>query len=792
MSELSTSPSRLSAALDGRYRIERELGAGGMATVYLAEDIRHRRQVAIKVLRADLSATLGTERFLREIETTANLRHPHILPLYDSGDADGQLFYVMPLVEGESLGDRLEREKQLSVEDALRITREVADALFHAHARGVVHRDVKPDNILLEGGHAVVADFGIARAVREAGANSLTQTGTSIGTPTYMSPEQAAGEKEIDGRSDEYSLACVLFEMLAGQPPFTGTTVASLIYQHMASDAPPISVMRATVPAHVSAALSRALAKSPSDRFADVAQFAAALGPEGSAETSTRVVAARSRSRVPTWAIAAAAVIVMVVLAAFAWTRIGRAARGNASIAVLPFADLSPDHANAYLGDGIAEALINALANVSGLQVAARTSAFSFRNKAEDVREIGRQLGVAAVLEGSVQRSGDKLRVTAHLINTKDGLDAWSQSFDRPATDIFAVQDEVSRAVVSALQVKLATRSDSLGMVGGTHNAEAYDAYLLGRHAWGKRTAADLVAASKYFEAAIRADSNYAQAWSGLADSYVLFVPAEFNVPGINQDSILTLAERAARRAIGLAPQLGEAYTSLGAVMKHRFKWQEASDAYQRGVALSPRYPSAHLFYGYNLTVQNRPAAAIREFEVARQLDPLSHLIVASAGGGYVTVDSFIAAAPLLQRAEALTPNVQYALSTELVSEAVQGHFEAAAALYRRFGRATGMDSAVVGDVERGLRDPVRRSATVTGMMHTDAPNIVIALLRGMHRDDDAIAVVAGLTNDPRREHINAVGLFLALGPKLRANPKMQAALVQLGYPNPANGEAAR
>jgi serine/threonine-protein kinase len=268
---------RLAAALAGRYTIERELGAGGMATVYLALDVKHQRRVAIKVLRPELAAAIGPDRFLREITTTANLHHPHILALYDSGEAGGFLYYVMPFVEGESLRDRLTREKQLPLDDALLIAREVADALSYAHSRGVVHRDIKPENILLESGHAVVADFGIAKAVSAAGGESLTQTGIAIGTPQYMSPEQAAGEKDIDGRSDLYSLACVLYEMLTGQPPFTGPTVESVVRQHMVEQARPVSQFRPAVPAVIADVLTRALAKNPADRFSPAAHFAAAL-----------------------------------------------------------------------------------------------------------------------------------------------------------------------------------------------------------------------------------------------------------------------------------------------------------------------------------------------------------------------------------------------------------------------------------------------------------------------------------------------------------------------------------
>ena len=272
---------RLTEALSGSYRIERQLGQGGMATVYLAEDLKHHRKVAVKVLRPELASALGPERFLREIETTASLRHPHILPLYDSGEAGGFLFYVMPYVEGESLGDRLNREKQLPLDDAMRITREVADALSYAHRRGVIHRDIKPANILLEDGHAAVADFGIARAVDVAGGGKLTETGLVLGSPLYMSPEQASGEKTLDGRSDLYALGCVLYEMLAGQPLFTGPTVESVVHQHLAATPPPVTQMRPVVPAEVAATLQRALAKTPADRFADVGQFAEALARAG-------------------------------------------------------------------------------------------------------------------------------------------------------------------------------------------------------------------------------------------------------------------------------------------------------------------------------------------------------------------------------------------------------------------------------------------------------------------------------------------------------------------------------
>ncbi|HTI63232.1 MAG TPA: protein kinase [Gemmatimonadaceae bacterium] len=307
--------SDLTAALGGRYRVERELGAGGMATVYLADDVRHDRRVAIKVLRPDLAAALGAERFLREIRTTASLRHPHIVPLYDSGAGDGTVYYIMPFVEGESLRDRLHRERQLPVDDALRIAAEVADALSYAHGRGVIHRDIKPENILLESGHAVVADFGIAQAIDAAGGERLTQTGVAIGTPAYMSPEQAAGEKDLDARSDVYALACVLYEMLAGQPPFTGPTMESVVHQHLLAAPPAVTQLRPAVPASIVVALQRALSKTPADRFASVSQFAEAIARDGTVHDTPAGAPRRAVRR--RWTLVAGALgLVVVVVAA--------------------------------------------------------------------------------------------------------------------------------------------------------------------------------------------------------------------------------------------------------------------------------------------------------------------------------------------------------------------------------------------------------------------------------------------------------------------------------------------
>ena len=355
---------RLSAALADRYRLERELGAGGMATVYLAHDLRHDRKVAVKVLKPELAAVIGAERFLTEIRTTANLQHPHILPLHDSGAADTQLFYVMPFVEGETLRQRLGREKQLPLEDAVRITTEVASALDYAHRHGVIHRDIKPENILLHDGSALVADFGIALAASHAGGSRLTETGMSIGTPNYMSPEQAIGERELTGRSDVFSLGCVTYEMLTGDPPFNASTAQAVVARVMTEDPRPITVQRRSVPPAVEAAVFTALEKLPADRFATPAQFAAAIAAGGSARPTSGpgpaatmpVPRAARAAGIPRWVTGAAVAVALLSLAfaAWAWRRFGPATApvsrnivllgdSTAPLTAAPSIALSPD-----------------------------------------------------------------------------------------------------------------------------------------------------------------------------------------------------------------------------------------------------------------------------------------------------------------------------------------------------------------------------------------------------------------------------------------------------------------
>jgi len=416
---VSDPQSRLRAAIADRYTIERELGRGGTATVYLAEELKHHRKVAIKVLNPELDAALGPERFLREITTAAGLNHPHILPLHDSGEADGFLYYVIPYIDGESLRERLNRERQLTLEDALQVAREVADALSYAHNHNVLHRDIKPENILLSAGHALVTDFGIARAITAAGGGQLTQVGSLVGTPAYMSPEQIDGSQYIDGRADIYSLGCVLFEMLVGEPPFKGSSLTAIIASQLTSPAPSPRLVRELVPEAVDAAVRKAMATLPADRFSTAAQFAEALGTQHSTEPLAAAVPDRS-------------------------------------IAVLPFKNQSSDPESEYFSDGIAEEIINALTQLPGLHVAARTSSFAFKGKGADISEVGAKLKVATVLDGSVRKAGNRVRITAQLVNVGDGYHLWSERYDSELDDVFAIQDHIARAIAQRFEVMLA------------------------------------------------------------------------------------------------------------------------------------------------------------------------------------------------------------------------------------------------------------------------------------------------------------------------------------------------
>jgi len=537
---------KLSKALSDRYRIEREIGSGGMATVYLAHDLKHNRKVALKVLRPELAEALGAERFLREIETTANLRHPHILPLYDSGDADGFLYYVMPFVEGESLRDRMNREKQLPLDDALPIAREVADALDYAHTRAVIHRDIKPENIMLESGHAVVADFGIARAVDAAGGDRLTETGLSLRTPTYMSPEQAAGERELDGRSDLYALGCVLYEMLAGQPPFTGPTVESVIHQHLTAPSPPVTQFRPAVPPEITGALQRSLAKAPADRFNSVARFADALGAAQPSTSHAAKPAGRTTSR--RWAMLAATVAVFA-LGTLGWWITHRQTTGPLAddlIAVAPFDVLDPGLS--LWREGMVDVLARNLDGAGALRTVAPTVVirqWSGRADPTSAAALGRATGAGLAVFGQLLSThGDSVRAMATLFDVAAGRTLGEIEVRDRSTSMDRVADSLTIGVLRELG-----RFRPVGAVRATAfqstSLPALKAFLQGEQLF-RRTAFDSALAA--YRQAVDADSTLAVAWWRMATAI-----AWASLPTDTVAEVYSL--RAAALNVGLAPR---------------------------------------------------------------------------------------------------------------------------------------------------------------------------------------------------------------------------------------------
>jgi serine/threonine-protein kinase len=651
---VSDAVAALREGLQDRYAIERELGRGGMATVFLAQDLKHDRPVALKVLHPEIAAGLGSERFLREIHLAARLQHPHILTVYDSGETAGRLWFTMPYIEGESLRDRLRREGQLPVADAVRITREAALALDFAHRRGAIHRDIKPENILLTDGQALVADFGIARAIG-GGDERLTETGLTLGTPAYMSPEQAAGDKAMDARTDIYSLGIVLYEMLAGEPPFAAPTAQAMIARRMLEAPKPLTELRETVPEGVARAVARALAKAPADRFATAAEFARALEEAAvgrydgtavgaSVRTDDAVDGTASRTAVPPYRPTAvpphrrSAVLIGIGFilglgVLFGWLRSHREAEPTGPgttrlLAVLPFENLG-DSTDEYFADGITDEVRGKLATLGGLKVIASSSARQYKGSTKTPEQIAQELGVHYLLVGKIrwEKRADgesRVRVSPELVQVTPGSAAttrWQQPFDASLTDVFQVQADIAGRVAQALDLALgdSTRQDLAARP--THNLAAYDAYLKGLEIYNSTSdPIRLRQAVSYFEQAVALDTAYAPAWARLsqATSYINFVGAP--APGL-----VERARFAAERALALAPDRPEGRLAMGDYLRRiKLDYAGAIEQYRQGERQSPS--NAELFRGIGQAEQTlgRWDAALEHLGQAQRLDPRS------------------------------------------------------------------------------------------------------------------------------------------------------------------------
>ena len=631
----------LPEVLAGRYRVGRELGRGGMATVYLARDEKHGRDVAIKVIRQDLSASLGHERFLREIEIAARLRHPNIVPLYDSGDANGSLFFVMPYEDGQSLRERLRRAGALPIADALGILRDVARALAYAHEHGVVHRDIKPDNVMLSGDAAVVTDFGIAKAVSVALSDApdatLTQAGTVIGTPAYIAPEQATGDVGVDHRADIYSFGCLAYELFAGHPPFQEKGSHLLIAAHIANVPRPITELCAEVPRPVADLLERCLAKAPADRPQTARDLLPILdgGPRASVSTPTPASQREARrwSRPRMWAPIAIIAGVVAIGGVFAMRSVSAAA--PVTVAVLPFGNIAGDSAIELVADGLADEVASSLAHVPGILIKSRTGARRYRGQlAPDVTEAGARLKADYLLTAVIRQEGGRWILSADFEHAADASSLWDARFDVSPNEQGAIADSIVGSLTGVLRRQF-PRAIGVAPAPSTHqrtsNTEAYRLYVQGQEKLARR-GQSVNEAAELFRQAIRLDSAFAPAYSGLSMAVALSPWFHKVPPAQVREEVMT----AAGHALALDSSLSQPHVALGVAHWQAFRWEAAAKGFQTAIRLNPRDVEARVQYARLLRDSGRFTDGLNQLRVARDLDPASALVLSQMSITYM------------------------------------------------------------------------------------------------------------------------------------------------------------
>jgi serine/threonine-protein kinase len=658
----------IAEALADRYVIERTIGYGGMATVFLARENRPPRLVAIKVLNPEFGSQLGEQRFTREIEIISGLTHPHVIPIFAAGEAAGCLYYAMPYVSGLSLRARLEREKKLPRDDAVHITLDVADALKYAHAQGIIHRDIKPENIMLQEGHALVADFGIAKALSEAMRSDerLTLAGQSIGTPGYMSPEQAYAADDIDARTDVYSLAAVLHEMLYGERPMLGLGRRTGNPAQGANGSAVEGEATRTVPTALKDVLDRALEWDPADRFETVFDFSKAL-------------AAAHPAFVPHAAPRLA---------------VSRPAHESKSLAVLPFINMSSDAENEYFSDGITEDIIAQLTKVPDLKVTSRSSAMQYKGTTKSLREIGAELDVASILEGTVRRAGNRVRIVAQLIDVRTDRHLWSETYDRELTDIFEIQSDVASKIGGALHTTLSTTVASNINRRPTEDFDAYKLYLQGIYHWNKFRPSTTRTALGLFEQATERDPDFALAYAWLANTHFVLGLGT----GGNPESpaiAFPKAKAAAERALEIDDTLADAHATLGAVhYMNEWDWSAAESAFESARQAGPASPEPGIKHGQFLACLGRFDEGLAVVREAQELDPVSLIAMTNIARQHYWARNADEALEYFQRTLALNeifPPARVGLAWCLllkgeVEEAIE-HLEHAARINERFSR---------------------------------------------------------------------------------------------------------
>jgi serine/threonine-protein kinase len=776
---VTESSDHLKAALADRYRIERQLGAGGMATVYLAEDVKHDRKVAIKVLKPELAAVLGAERFVQEIKTTASLQHPHILPLFDSGEADSFLYYVMPYIEGETLREKLNREKQLGIEEAVKITTEVADALDYAHRQDVIHRDIKPENILLSSDHAMVADFGIAKAVSVAGGEQLTETGLAVGTPAYMSPEQGGGTGQIDGRSDVYGLGCVFYEMLTGEPPFTGASAQAVLAKHALDTVSPVATVRSRIPPQIDRAIAKALAKARPDRFATAREFADTLGRASREEPTV------ARRRVLAHVRTALTAGIVLLIAAAGW--FGSKLLGQPSIerfAVLQPVNLMNQPEQEFFVQGMHDALITELGR-AGMTVVGRQSVIRYRNTDTPIRTIARDLAVEAVLESSVFWVGDTVSIEARLIDGASEDVLWSRSYGNDTRHVIRTIRDLTAGIARELRLALTPQAEARLASAAEIDAAAYEAFLKGEQRVAALTPSGLDAAMRYYEEALQIDSTYAPAHAGIARVWGGRQQMGLVAPYVSTP----LARAAAMKALELDSTVAEVHSMLAAMNAwHTWDWEAAEAEFRRAIELDPSSPRTHAVYSHFLNIMGRADEAMAQIDTALNLDPYDLLVQSFRAIDLLMVRRYDESLEQAREVLRAIPNHPLGLVALSQISAERGLYEEALNATKTLFGSRG-DGEVVAALERGHAEAGYAGATrlagqtLVARAETTyvapawifkfylAAGMPEAALDWMERGFDA--------RDPSMPYIGVIPAY----EQLRGNPRYEALLRRLRLP---------
>ena len=624
---------QLQQSLGASYVLERELAGGGMSRVFVAAQPALERKVVVKVLPPELAAAVSMDRFRREIRLAANLQHPNIVPVLTAGDADGLPYYIMPFVSGDTLRTRLTQSGELPIPDVVAILRDVLDALAYAHEHGVIHRDIKPENVLLAGHHALVTDFGVAKAVAEAREAARSSPGVAIGTPAYMAPEQGVGDPNIDHRADLYAVGALAYEMLTGHQLFPGLSPRATIAAQVADEVSDVRKERPATPEALALLIKQALEKRPADRPQSAQEMLATLNfvPQANVVTPTHMLTARRR-RATLPAIAAVSAALIVFLTAIVWQRekFGPARSGPPRLAVLPFENDGRAE-DAYFVDGMTEAITSRLASVSGLRVIGRQSARRYAHSDKSLRQIGSELQVDYLLTGSVRwdkskPGSNRISIRPALVRVSDETQLWGVPYDVVLSDIFQLQGMVAERVATSLAVALAQREREMLAAIPTTSLAAYDDYLRGRFFLNQRTAKSIASAIESFESAIHSDSAFARAYGGLAEAYWV-------MPSYSSASVGVTHERAgaaADKALKIDPSLAAAHATRAYLDADAGRWRDAESEFRRAIALEPDYATPHQWFSRFLIAFGRADEAVREALTARALEPRSPVVVAN------------------------------------------------------------------------------------------------------------------------------------------------------------------